>query len=413
MSIHPSGAFLLSSAVKPLCTLPPSKLAQAIALSHWRTALHFGETAWLILALALLVRLRVGARIATLAARVSSRAWVQGLVAVPLWLLILTALELPASLLGHHVGLQFGLSVEHWPAWWIDWFKGLLTTLLGSVIVLGVLYALMRHRKRTWWLWFWIFTVPTEILLTFAAPLILDPLYNHFTPLANTNPALVDQLERVATRGGLSIPPNRIFLMDASRRSTGANAYVTGLGASKRIVVWDTTLRIESPNEILFTYGHEQGHYVLHHIPKGIAFSAVVILFFYWIAFRLLRWVVRVRGAAWGIDAAESWSSLGLAILLAVVLGFLAEPIANTFSRAIEHQADVYGQEVIHSLVPDAQAATISSFCSDALVWLDDPSPNRFVEFWTYSHPSTEERAEFAAHYDPWLSDRKPRYFDK
>lgn len=281
------------------------------------------------------------------------------------------------------------------------------------MVVLGVLYALMRKAKRSWWIWFWIFTVPTEVLLTFAAPLILDPLYNHFTPLANTNPALVDQLERVATRGGLRIPPSRIFVMDASRRSTGANAYVTGLGASTRIVVWDTTLRIESPNEILFTYGHEQGHYVLHHIPKGIAFSAVVILLFYWIAFRLLRWLVRVRGTAWAIDAAESWSSLGLAILLAVVLSFLAEPIANTFSRAIEHQADVYGQEVIHSLVPDAQAATISSFCSDALVWLDDPSPNRFVEFWTYSHPSTEERAEFAAHYDPWLSDRKPRYFDK
>jgi Zn-dependent protease with chaperone function len=200
--------------------------------------------------------------------------------------------------------------------------------------------------------------------------------------------------------------------MDASRRSTGANAYVTGLGASKRIVVWDTTLRIESPNEILFTYGHEQGHYVLHHIPKGIAFSAIVILLFYWIAFRLLRWLVRVRGTAWAIDAAESWSSLGLAILLAVVLGFLAEPIANTFSRAIEHQADVYGQEVIHSLVPDAPAATISSFCSDALVWLDDPSPNRFVEFWAYSHPSTEERAEFAAHYDPWLPGQNPRYFN-
>jgi Zn-dependent protease with chaperone function len=109
----------------------------------------------------------------------------------------------------------------------------------------------------------------------------------------------------------------------------------------------------------------------------------------------------------------ESWSSLGLALLLATVLGFLAEPIGNAFSRGIEHQADVYGQEVIHGLVPDAQAATVSSFCSDALVWLDDPAPNRFVEFWTYSHPSTEERAEFAAHYDPWLPGRTPRYFSK
>ena len=151
--------------------------------------------------------------------------------------------------------------------------------------------------------------------------------------------------------------------------------------------MWDTTIRIETPNEILFTYGHEQGHYVLHHVAKGIAFAAVLIFGFYWIAFRLLRWLVRTRGTGWGIDAVESWSSLGLVLLLAMVLGFLAEPIGNAFSRAIEHQADVYGQEVIHGLVPDAQAATVSSFCSDAMVWLDDPAPNRFVELWTYSHP--------------------------
>jgi len=66
---------------------------------------------------------------------------------------------------------------------------------------------------------------------------------------------------------------------------------------------------------------------------------------------------------------------------------------------------------VIHGLVPDPQATTVSSFCRDAIVWLDDPSPNRFVEFWTYNHPSTEERAAFAAHYDPWVQGRKPKYF--
>jgi len=397
-------------AAQPLCPLPPDKLRAAIELGHWRAGLIFGGTAWLVLTLWLLVRLRAGAAIARLAAGVSSRAGVQGLVAIPIWILILSALELPASILGHHVGLHYGLSVEKWPAWWVDWLESTGLTLVLGVAVLGSLYGLIRWSPRRWWLWFWAFTLPVEVLLTFAAPLVIDPLFNHFTPLAQTDPALVDQLERVAARGGLEIPRNRIFLMDASRRATGANAYVTGLGASKRIVVWDTTLKIESPQEILFTYGHEQGHYVLHHIPKGIAFSAVVFFVFYWIAFRVSGWLVRTRGERWGIESAGCWSSLGLALLLAVVLNFLAQPIANTFSRAVEHQADVYGEEVIHGLVPDAQAATVSSFCSDAVVWLDDPQPNRFVEFWTYSHPSTEERAQFAAHYDPWLAGEHPRY---
>jgi len=404
---------LLAAATQPLCPLPPAKLAQAIALSHWRTALYFGGTAWLILALALLVRLRTGAVIARLAARFSSRPWLQGLVAAPAWILILAALEIPAALLGHHVSLRFGLSIESWPSWWLDWLKSTALTLLLGVLVLGVLYALIRRSPRRWWLWFWIFTLPVEVLLTFAAPLLIDPLFNHFTPLAQTDPALVDQLERVAARGGLHIPPSRIFLMDASTRSTGANAYVTGLGSSKRIVVWDTTLRIESPSEILFTYGHEQGHYVLHHVAKGLAFAAALFLLFYWIAFRLLLRLIRTHGESWGIDGPAGWSSLGLLLLLAAILSFLAQPIGNAFSRAIEHQADVYGQEVIHGLVPDPQATTVSSFCSDALVWLDNPHPNPFVEFWTYTHPSTEERAEFAVHYDPWRPGHKPKYFPK
>jgi Zn-dependent protease with chaperone function len=178
-------------------------------------------------------------------------------------------------------------------------------------------------------------------------------------------------------------------------------------------VVWDTTIKEESPNEILFTYGHEQGHYVLHHLPKGIAFAAAVFLIFYWIGFYLLRAVIERKGSAWDIAAADHWSSLGLVLLLLVILSFWADPIANTFSRHIEHQTDVYGQEVIHGIVPDPHATVVHSFCSDAQLWLDNPRPNPFVEFWTYSHPSTEQRAAFAERYDPWLPGREPKYFRK
>ncbi len=401
---------LLLTAVQPLCPLPPDKLAQAIELGHWRAGLYFIGSAWLLLAVFMLVRSGVGSAVARFAARISPRPWSQGLIVIPLWLLILSALEIPGGLVGHHVSLKFGLSIERWIPWWIDWLKSAALTLALGTFVGSILYALMRRSPCRWWVWFWAFTIPVEVVLTFVAPLVIDPLFNHFTPLAATNPALVDQLERVAARGGLDIPRDRIFLMDASTRYTGANAYVTGLGASKRIVVWDTTLRIESPNEILFTYGHEQGHYVLHHVAKGIAWSVLIIFVFYWIAFRLMRWLVRRCGGRWRINAVESWSSVGLFLFVALLLNFLAQPIANAISRSVEHQADVYGQEVIHGIVADPQATTVSSFCSDAVVWLDDPSPNRFVEFWTYNHPSTEERAEFAARYNPWLPGHHPRY---
>jgi STE24 endopeptidase len=408
--VHPAAALLASTAGPLLCPLPPGKLAQAIALSHWRTALYFGGTAWIVFALWFLVRLRTGAALARLAARATTRSWLQGFIVVPAWTLLYSAMTIPTSIINHEVNLHYGISIEHWAPWWSDFLKSTGITLVPAVIAIGILYAILRRTPRRWWIWFWAITIPLEVLVTWAAPLIVDPLFNHFTPLASSHPALVDQLERVAARGGLHIPRDRIFLMDASTRVTGANAYVTGLGASKRIVVWDTTLKIESPNEILFTYGHEQGHYVLHHVAQGLAWSAVIILVFYWFAYRLMRWLVRRYGEALRIAAVESWSSLGLFLLVAYTLNFLAQPIANSISRHIEHEADVYGEEVIHGLVPDAQATVVSSFCSDAVVWLDNPAPNPFVEFWSYNHPSTEERAQFAAHYDPWQPGHAPRY---
>jgi len=388
--------------------MPPDKLAKAITLSRWRAALYFGDTVWVLLALGILIKTGTGIRVVKLSRRLSVRPWLQGLIAAPIWLIILNLLELPAALTGHHVSLEYGLSIEAWPAWWMDWVKSTVLLVAFGALVLEALFALMRHSPRRWWLWFWIVALPVEVIVVFLAPIVIDPLFNHFQPLAKTDPALVDQLERVAAKGGLDIPPNQIFLMDASRRVTGPNAYVTGLGASKRIVVWDTTLHLESPPEILFTYGHEQGHYVLHHVAKGIAFSAPLLLTFFWITFAVLNWTTNHYRAAGSLG---NWNSVGLVLFLAIALSFLADPIANAFSRRIEHQADVYGQEVIHGLVPDPQATAAGSFCHDAQLWLDNPAPNRVVEFWTYSHPSTEQRAEFAADYNPWLPGRHPQYF--
>jgi len=204
-----------------------------------------------------------------------------------------------------------------------------------------------------------------------------------------------------------------MFLMNASAKSTGVNAYVTGFGASKRIVVWDTALKLTSRDEILFIYGHEQGHYALHHIVKGLIFAAVLFLGFYWIAYRLLRWLVKRYGNAWGIQSVDEWASVELVLLLVTVLSFVAEPMANSFDRMTEHQADVYGQEVIHGLVVDPQQVAAQDFQRLGEIWLDNPSPNPFVAWWTYSHPSTSERMRFAAGYNPWVDGQEPRYFKK
>lgn len=401
---------MLDAAVQSVYTLPPDKLAKAIALYHARTLAYFGDTVWTITALYALVRLRTGPAIARLAARASARPWVQGLIAAPLWLLILTCIGLPIELIMQHVDLVYKISVEPWTMWWADFSKSLALTLIFGTIVLSVLYLLLRCSPRRWWIWFWVLAIPVEVAAIFVIPVVIDPMFDHFSPLAKADPALVDQLERVAARGHLDIPPSRMFVMDASAKVTGPNAYVTGFGASKRIVVWDNTIHQLPTDEILATYGHEQGHYVLEHIPKGLAFSIAGMFVFFWIASRLLRWLVERHGPAWHIPSLEDWSSLGLVVLVVTVLSFVAEPVGNAFSRHIEHQADVYGEEVIHGLVPIPQATMAQNFQHLGELWLDVPHPNRLLVFWTYSHPPTADRMRFAANYDPWAPGKHPRY---
>jgi STE24 endopeptidase len=380
-------------------SLPPDLLQKAQALEHLRTALHFGGVAWTLLLLYLMVRARLGEKIAALGASVFTKSWLQGFVVAPLWLLVLALIALPVELAGHSVSLAYGISTEGWSHWWVDWAQGLALTVAVGTAALSTLYALLRHRGRAWWLWFWLMSLPCMVFAVYVEPVVIDPIFNHFTPLEQKDPALVAQLERVAARSGLAIPPDRMFVMDASTRTNGLNAYVTGFGSSKRIVVWDTTIAQVPTDEIVSIYGHEQGHYVLNHIWKGMAVGAVMLFVGYALGAWLLRRLVGARGDAWHIAHPEDWSSLGLLLLLFTGLSFLAEPPANAFSRRIEHQADVYGLHVTEGLMPNSGETAVRVENRLGRVWLDDPSPNGFVVWWTYTHPTASARADFAAHF--------------
>jgi STE24 endopeptidase len=404
---------ILSAARDAVYTLPPDKLVKAVSISHARMLAHFGGLAWTVFALWLLVRSGIGRRVANWAARWSSSVLVQGLMVVSAWLLILAVLDLPASGYMHSVYRVYGISVESWGLWLGDLAKSTALDLIVGTVALSALYALMRKTPRRWWLWFWLLAIPCEVVAVFVVPIMIDPLFDNFSSLAQRDPALVMQLERVAAKGGLSISPGRMFVMDASRKVAAPNAYVTGFGASKRIVVWDTSLTMERPDEILSMYGHEQGHYVLHHIYLGMLYSFAVMLVFFWAGAHLFGWMVQRYGVRWGVRAVDDWSSVGALLLLVAVLGFLAEPVGNAFSRWEEHAADVYGQEILHGLVADPQEVTVRSFKRLGELWLDDPDTNAFVEFWTDSHPSIAERVRFAGGYDPWVAGQHPRYFSK
>jgi STE24 endopeptidase len=393
-------------------TLPPGTLERARSLYHWRTALDFGGTLWGILVLLAMLNFRWAARLGAWAASVTSRPWLQGLCFAPLFLLVLSLLHLPLAILGHHISLSYGQSIQGWRSWLVDWSKALMLDLVSGTFVLSVLFVIIR-RSRRWWLWLWAISLPMQILVVFVLPLVIDPMFNHFEPLAQTHPELVQQLERVVARTGVSIPPSRMFVMKASEKYTSSNAYVTGFGSSQRVVVWDTTLKSSPPDEILLVFGHELGHYVLHHIERGLAMGAMVSVFFLWIGSRLAGFLIGRYGERWHISSLEDWAATGVLLLVLSILTFVAEPIGNSISRAQEHQADVFGSEVVHGIVADPQKVNAESFQRLGEQSLEYPYPSPFVVFWTYTHPPIAARETFAANYDPWQPSGHPRYFSK
>ena len=403
---------LLSAIPQLIYSLSPEKLERARSLYHWRTALDLGSSVWSVLVLLAILNFRWAAGLAAWTASVTRKPWLQGFCFAPSILLVLSLLQLPLAILGHHISLSYGQSIQGWGSWSVDWSKALLLDLVSGTVALSVLFALIRHSRR-WWLWLWLISLPMQVLVVFVLPLVVDPMFNHFEPLAKTDPALVRQLERVVSKTGVSIPPSRMFLMKASEKYTSSNAYVTGFGSSRRVVVWDNTLKSSPPDEILLVFGHELGHYVLHHIERGLAMGAVISLFFLWLGSRLARFLVWRYGPRWHIASLEDWASTGVILLVLAVLSFAAEPIGNSISRMQEHQADVFGSEVVHGIVPHPERIAAESFQRLGEQSLEYPYPSPLVVFWTYTHPPISEREAFVADYDPWRLGAQPRYFKK
>jgi STE24 endopeptidase len=394
-------------------TLPPDKLRRAEGLFRTRTTLHFTGIAWNLLQLVLLLTLGVVARMRNVAENLTRNRWGQCFLFVFLLLLATALLDAPLSAYGHHLALEYGLSVQGWGSWLWDMAKSFVLEWLVAGLLVMMLFWVIRRSPRQWWFWFWVPTMAAVLFGVFVTPVVVDPLFNKFEPLQRSNPALVVELEKVVARSGVTLPPERMFYMKASQKVTSLNAYVTGFGPSKRLVLWDTTIAAATPDELAGIFGHELGHYALRHIARGLVFTAVLLLVGFFIGQRITQWLLGRFGAKWGVRSQNDWAYLAVLVLVLNTLNFISEPIENAFSRSIEHAADVYGQEAIHGIVADPQRTTQEGFQRLGETSLDDPTPHPFVEFWTYSHPSIRSRAAFAAAYDPWALGEHAKFFSR
>jgi Zn-dependent protease with chaperone function len=391
-------------------TLSHERQAKAVAYSRAGYTLYFVSYFLGGLFLFLMLRLGWAAKFRDIAENISDKKWVQGFVFVPLLFLSLDVLHLPVRLYWHALSLHYQQSVQGWDSWFWDWTKGELLDVGFGIVLVLILFAVMRRSPRRWWLYFWFPAVLILLGVIVITPLVIDPLFNKFEPLSKQHPDLVASIEKLTNHAGVPIPPDRIFLMAASRKTNAINAYVTGLGASKRVVIWDTTIQKTTNDESLFIVGHELGHYVLGHVWQGFLVGASGLLLALYLLFRGLHWALDRWARDWNLYGQEDWASLAVLLLLLQVLLFVSSPVISGYSRIQEHAADVYGLEVIHGLVPDSEEVAAHAFQVLGELDLSDPNPPPFITFWLYSHPPLADRLVFAHSYDPWSKGESPKY---
>jgi Zn-dependent protease with chaperone function len=386
---------------------PPRIRTEAIAYSHTQYALYFGGVALALLIYFLLWRGMIVVAFRDWARRLSHRHLLQCLVFVPLFFVAVKLLEFPFDYYSDFVvEHRFALSSQGFASWAADWGKNLALLIIVGTFLVWIFYAVVRRSPRHWWFYFWAVTIPVSLFMMFIEPFVVEPLFFKFTPLQASRPALVTQIEKMLDHAGLDIPRSRILEMNASSKTKTINAYVSGLGGSKRVVVWDNTLNKLTDDETLLVLGHETGHYVLHHIIKEFVLIELIALAFIALGFAAVKRLIARWGERTGIEGEGDLASLPVMLLVLTTLSFFASPAVNAVSRHYEHQADQFALEVTYGVVPDPNAAEARAFEILGEQDLADPDPNAFIVFWLYSHPPLDQRIRFAMSYRPWAEGR-------
>ena len=295
----------------------------------------------------------------------------------------------------------YGLSNQTFGKWAGDEVKAILVGLVAGSLLLWIPYLLVKKSPRRWWLWTSLVAIPITAFFMLIAPVVIDPLFNNFGPMKDK--ALEKQILNLASRAG--IEGARVFEVDKSQDTNTVNAYVTGFGGSKRIVLWDTTIKKLDPDEVLFVMGHEMGHYVLGHVVRSIFFLAGLILVTLYAAYKLQAGLIARFSPRFGFTELADIASLPLVMVLIGVLSLAIAPVANGYSRWQEHEADRFGLEITR----DNHAAA-TAFVKLQQENLGVPRRGLLYTLWRADHPLLGERIDFCNAYHPWTEGKPGKY---
>jgi STE24 endopeptidase len=338
-------------------------------------------------------RLAGGRRFATIALYAVAYVLIQALVFLPLsWY---------AGYVRQHA---YGLSTETAAAWLDDWAKALAISAVVAALLLWVPYWLLRIRPRRWWLWTGLLTAPLTVLAMIVVPVYIAPLFDDYGRMRDR--ALEQRIARLAARAG--IPDSRIYEVRKSAETRQVNAYVTGFGGTKRIVLWDTLVDRLLPDEVEFVVGHEIGHFVLRHTLTIIVAATLLATLSLWVVHRVAGWLITRFRERFGFDRLDDVASMPLLALVGGVVILGSTPAALALSRWQEREADRFGLEITR----DNNAAA-RAFVRLQMDNLAVPRTGLLFRLWRGSHPDLADRIEFANRYSPWLRGQPLRYGDR
>jgi STE24 endopeptidase len=296
--------------------------------------------------------------------------------------LILHAIEIPFDYYNTFVlEEKYGFNRYTVKLWIADQVKAGLVGAALFAVLLSLVLAAVRFSPDRWWLWGFLVVSFVQIALAELYPLVIAPLFNKFTAVADE--ALAARIGALMERGGIAV--KTILRMDAGRRSRHTNAYFTGLGKAKRIVLFDTLLDSHPGEEILGVLAHEAGHYKKRHVLKQMAVFEIILLASFYLAYCLLGWAALYR--AFGFEAVVPFAGLFLISIFAGKLGFFVKPLFMAFSRRFEREADLFSVGLLGSAAP--MIASLKRIAVDNLANLD---PHPLYVLFNYSHPPLVER---------------------
>ncbi|GAA4442871.1 M48 family metallopeptidase [Phytohabitans houttuyneae] len=352
---------------------------------EFHSALRPGSYGAMLLGLAVTLALGftpLGSRLVELVGRPFGDHWVAravlgGLAVV----LVAEIITLPLAAWRHTIMVRYGLSTQTWAGWTVDVLKSYAVSAVIAAIALLGFYTVTRLAPRWWWAFGAAGAAALVVLLSFILPVLVEPVFNKFTPM-EPGP-LRTELMSLAQRDG--VPVKDVLVADASRRTRAVNAYVSGLGPTRRIVVYDTLVREAPPEEVASVVAHELGHAKDRDVFTGTllgalgAAAAVVALYL------LGGWGWLLRTA--GVDSMGEPRALALMVAVVSLVGIVAAPAQAFLSRRVEARADA------HALVLTGDPGTFESMQRRlSTVNLGDPDPPRWEYLYSASHPSTVER---------------------